>query len=463
MAWPKYYNNQILIPSTEGYFGIITGWSKKEHINDLLSQENKNLVGAIGQLYSKEGINYIIRNLFLNPKISHLIVTGKDLSGSLQFFRNFLETGSGQEVLHKEITQEKIQQFIAWYKKNTHFLTEEELNNFLTKQDKDSKNPWLKEIVEFPDQEQREKIDFPSEEICFRLEDKKIADLWLKILDRVLKFGVNKMCQYSEMQRELINVTTIVSDEDPDNPYLPDYLYFTKQDLENYYPQLMTDHIFEGVEYTYGSRLRNFNGINQIEELIKDLKANNYSRRAIAFTWDVMKDTGNPKSPCINLVNALIQYNKLYLTTYMRSNDMYRAWPQNCFALLKVQKEIAAALNIGVGKLCFISNSAHIYERDFIAAAETVAKNKPLTECTQDPRGSFEIQIAEQKIVASHYSPTGQFIQKFTGQSATEINNQIFTFVSDILHALDLGKELAKAELALKNNLPYAQDRELKI
>ncbi len=59
----------------------------------------------------------------------------------------------------------------------------------------------------------------------------------------------------------------------------------------------MTDHVFEGVEYTYGSRFRNFNGINQIEALIKDLQANNYSRRAIAFTWDVMKDTGNPKSP----------------------------------------------------------------------------------------------------------------------------------------------------------------------
>ncbi|MCX6743763.1 MAG: thymidylate synthase, partial [Candidatus Parcubacteria bacterium] len=317
MDWPKYYNNQIIIPSAEGYFGIITGWSKKENINDLLSPENKNKIGAIGQLYSKEGINYIIRNLFLNPKISQLIVTGKDLSGSLKFLENFLLTGAGQEILHKEIPAEKTQQFIDWFKNNTHFIQEEKINDFLSQKPND--NPaWLTEIIDFPDAAQREKIDFPSEEICFRLEDKKIADLWLKILDRVLKFGVNKMCQYSEMQRELINVSTVINDEDPDNPYLTDYLYFNKQDLENYYPQLMTDRIFEGVEYTYGSRLRNFNGINQIEALINDLKANSYSRRAIAFTWDVMKDTGNPKSPCINLVNAIIQGDKLYLTTYMR-------------------------------------------------------------------------------------------------------------------------------------------------
>ncbi len=463
MAWPKYYNNQIIIPSPEGYFGIITGWSKKEHINDLISAANKNKIGAIGQLYSKEGINYIIRNLFLNPKISQLIVTGKDLSGSLKFFQDFLNTGKGQEILHKELPSDKIQLCIDWYKTNTHFIAEEDLNSFLTQKPIANQINWIKETIDFPDQEQREKIDFPSEEICFRLEDKKIADLWLKVLDRVLKFGVNKMSQYSEMQRELINVTTIISDEDPDNPYLSDFLYFNKQDLENYYPQLMTDRIFEGVEYTYGSRLRNFNGINQIEALINDLKTNNYSRRAIAFTWDVMKDTGNPKSPCINLINALIQGDKLYLSTYMRSNDMYRAWPQNCFALRKVQKEIADALNIKMGKLCFISNSAHIYERDFLAASEMVDKHKTKTECIQDPRGSFVINVENEKIIASHFSPEGQFIQKFVGTTATEINNQIFTFISDVLHALDLGRELMKAELALKNNLTYQQDRELKI
>ncbi|MCX6744027.1 MAG: thymidylate synthase [Candidatus Parcubacteria bacterium] len=462
MSWPKYYTNQILIPSPEGFIGIVSGWTKKEHIEELISAENKNKIGAIGQLYSKEGINYIIRNLFLNPQMTRLIVTGRDLSGSVKFLQDFLNSGTGQDIIHKEIPAEKIQDFINWFKTNSVFIPEQEIDKYLTNA-KVSAQTWIPEITEFPDPAQRENIDFPSEEICFRLEDKKIADLWLKVLDRILKFGVNKMSQYSEMQRELINITTIINDENPEDPFLPDYLYFTRQDLENYYPQLMTDRIFEGVEYTYGSRFRNFNGINQIEAVIKDLKANNYSRRAIAFTWDVMKDTGNPKSPCINLVNALVQGDKVYLSTYIRSNDMYRAWPQNAFALRKVQKEIADALNLKLGKLCIISNSAHIYERDFLAASEMVEKHKPQTECVQDPRGSFELKVENGKIVASHYSPTGQFIQKFEGLTAAEIGNQIFTFISDILHALDLGKELMKAELALKNNLTYIQDREIKI
>ncbi len=461
MAWPKYYSNQIIIPNADGFIGIICGWTKKEHINEIISDENKSKIGAIGQLYSKEGINYIIRNIFCNPKISKLIVTGNDLSGSLKFFHNFLTENQGLQIIHKEIPADKVQEFRMWFKKNTIFINESELNQVLVKQN--APENWLKEIIDFPDQKQRENTDFPSEEVCFRLEDKKIADLWLKVLDRVLKFGVNKMSQYAEMQRELVNITTIISDEDPDNPFLPDFLYFNKKDLENYYPQLMTDHILDGVEYTYGSRFRNFNGINQVKEMIKELKENNFSRRAIAFTWDVMKDTGNPKSPCINLIQALVQRERVYLTTFIRSNDMYRAWPQNAFALRNVQKEIAQALNLKIGKLCIVSSSAHIYERDFLSASEMVEKHKPKTECIQDPRGNFEIKVEQDKIVVSHFSPDGQFIQKFEGHSSVEIQNQIFTFISDILHALDLGKELAKAELALKKKVPYLQDQELKI
>lgn len=462
MSWPKFYANQLILPSETGFVGIISGWTKKEHIDSLISAENKSKISSIGQLYSKEGLNYIIRNLFLNPKITKLIVTGNDLSGSVKFFKEFLNDNAGLQAIHAEIEPAKIQEFRAWFKDNTVYLPENEIDAWLSQQ-KNEGQTWTKEPFDFPDQAQREHTDFPSESVCFRLEDKKIADLWLKVLDRILKFGVNKMSQYGEMQREIVNITTAVSEEDPDDPYLPAHLYFNKQDLENYFPQLMTDHIFEGVEYTYGSRLRNFQGINQVNAIIDDLKANNFSRRAIGFTWDVLKDTGNPKSPCLNLIHALVQRETVYLTAYFRSNDMYRAWPQNAFALRKIQKEISQALNLKIGKMCIVSNSAHIYERDFLAASEMVEKHKPQTECSQDPRGSFVISVENGKIIANHFTPDGNFIQKFEGQTAHEIHDQIFTFVSDILHAFDLGRELMKAEIALKKNIPYTQDQELKI
>lgn len=459
MNWPKYYKDNLLSFNEDAHIGIVTCWTKKEEIKEKLTPLNLNKVAVIGQLYSKEGISYIIRNLYLRPNVNTLIITGKDLSGSKEFFKNFLNKQENRELIHKEIPEEKIEEFIAWFSQNTYFIEEEQLNDTI-----DAINieqDWTNQTIDFPEPEKRESNIYPSEEACFRLEDKKIADLWLKVLDRIIKFGKNKMSAYSEMQTELVNITTVISEEDPDDPYLPDFLYFSQQELTDYYPQLMTDHIFQGVEYTYGSRLRNHDGINQIEHIIKDLKENNYSRRAIAFTWNVAKDTGNPKSPCLNLVHALVNGEKLYLTCYMRSNDMYRAWPQNAFALRKVQKEISQAINIPMGKLIFVSNSAHIYERDYVEACDVVEKYKPKLECNQDPRGSFVIELKDEQIKVNHYSPDGIVLQTFAGKTATELQNQIFTFISDPLHALDLGQELYKAELALNNDLKYNQDNML--
>lgn len=86
--WPKYYNSELI--TNKGTIAIVCGWTKKEDIYGKLSEKNKEKVAVIGQLYSKQGINFVIRNTFLNPNINFLIVTGKDLSGSLKEFKELL-------------------------------------------------------------------------------------------------------------------------------------------------------------------------------------------------------------------------------------------------------------------------------------------------------------------------------------------------------------------------------------
>ncbi len=87
---PKYYKNQLIINRNPGAkVALITGWTKKEEIWKNLSDESRRKVLIVGQLYSKEGINFIIRNLFLNPNISFLIITGRDLLSSLKELKSF--------------------------------------------------------------------------------------------------------------------------------------------------------------------------------------------------------------------------------------------------------------------------------------------------------------------------------------------------------------------------------------
>ena len=457
-TWPKYYSNQLIINESENSsISIVTGWTKKEDVFKELSTISKEKTLIIGQLYSKEGINFIIRNIFLNPKINFLIITGKDLSGSVKEFKSFL-AGDKKEYIHEEIPEEKVNEFVNYFKEHSLFVEASEINEALSNIDLTSlPKTWTNEPLNFEDHLAKGVNTFPSEKVGFRIEGEKVSDVWLKVLDRIFKFGFEKLSSYGEKQRELINIMTVISNDDPDNPYLPPYLYFNKNDLLNYYPQMMTDCVFEGVEYTYGSRLRKHNGINQIEEIINELKKENYSRRAIAFTWNVEKDCGNAKAPCLDLVQALVQKDTLYLTAYFRSNDMFRAWPQNAYGLLKIQKEIAEALNFKIGKLIVVSCSAHIYERDFLEAQKMIGKNKPKLECQIDPRGNFVIEINNNEMIVKHFDAEGTFLQEFKGSSAEEIRNQINTFITDITHAIYLGTELHKAELALKNKTPYIQ------
>lgn len=88
--WPKYYKELIVCPSQRGDIGIVCGWTKREKILTMLDDNVLSRIGAIGQLYSADGINYIVRNIFLNPNITSLIVTGLGMFDSIDAFRRFL-------------------------------------------------------------------------------------------------------------------------------------------------------------------------------------------------------------------------------------------------------------------------------------------------------------------------------------------------------------------------------------
>ncbi len=93
----------------------------------------------------------------------------------------------------------------------------------------------------------------------------------------------------------------------------------------------------------------------------------------------------------------------------------------------------------------------------------TASYNEP-KEWKMDPKGYFLIRIDEKKnvIEAGHCIERNIVDAKITGKNATEIFNTIIreNLISSFQHASYLGKELYKAELALKNKLKYVQDEE---
>ncbi|MBS3055864.1 MAG: DUF4346 domain-containing protein [Candidatus Aenigmarchaeota archaeon] len=461
---PVYFKELIDVSDSKKGIAIITLWTPKEKVLSQLSEP----YSAIGQLYSKdEGINAIIRNLLANKDIRHLIITGIDITKSGEYLIKFFTEGvdrenkiTGTEIsIDKEIPAVALENLrcnvIVYDKRGIHDLSE---LNKLIRSLPESKPYGEAEI--FPEKIFRQPDVYPTDPMVFKIRKKFISDAWREILSLLMRFGYVKKSRYSDDIKELINVCAIIIDEDADKPKIPEYMLFNKQALDAYIPKITTPEKFPDISYTYGQRLRDYNSIDQIKYIIDDLKKSSYSRAAIAFTWCVEKDTKETHSPCMNMVHVLIQ-DKLHMTSYIRSNDMFNAWPLNAFGLRKLQKIIADEAGFTMGTLTTISGSSHIYSNDFLKAEKILKENPVIHDMTGDPRGNFLIVVENRKIKVTHQSPDGKSIESFYGETAEELckKMELEFRVSQISHALYVGSELQKAETALKAGKQYVQDK----
>ncbi len=470
--WPIYFPQMLHIVNKENNVGIVTLWAKKEIY---IEKIDSSLYNTIGQLYSREeGLSALIRNLLANKNITHLVMVGVDLNHCSDALRCFFEFGVNEKnevnncPYYSKVDEEISKAAIEILRNNVKFhdLTKikdyAKINEYIKKLEREKA---YGDFEIFKDAEIKTPEIFPSEHTGFKVNGKYICDVWIDILKTIEKFGIVKKSQYGDSQKEVISLVSVITSEDPDNPMWSEDFDFTTNELKDYMPQVTTANDIEGLDYTYGQKLMKFRNIDQIENMVEQLRKESYSRRAVACTWDVLKDYNNPKAPCLNLVQALVQDDVLHFTCYFRSNDMFGAWPRNAFALRKLQKNICEKLNIKIGNLIIISNSAHIYERSFNKVRDIIEKNKNKVTWKSDPNGTIIITIdkEDKKLIVQHLDTNGKKLEMIYGNSATELYKKISKElkISDIAHALDIGCELQKAEIALELELDYIQDKKL--
>ena len=137
-------------------------------------------------------------------------------------------------------------------------------------------------------------------------------------------------------------------------------------------------------EYTYHDRLVNYNGFDQIDFIINELKRNSDTRRAAAIIRDNKVDPFNVDPACLQHMQFFIRENKLHCKILMRSNDAVEASFMNAFAFIMLQKSIADKLGVEVGSYTHRANSYHCYEKDFKLLEQYVSgiNNKSTDEIT---------------------------------------------------------------------------------
>lgn len=115
------------------------------------------------------------------------------------------------------------------------------------------------------------------------------------------------------------------------------------------------------IKYKYG-----FDQWRYVRELLKQLPD---TRQAVIH----IKTADNKESNDVNCTVCLqffIRDNKLYATTYMRSNDLWMGFPYDVFQFTCMQILMSMELGIDIGTYTHIAGSLHLYKRDLLKVSK---------------------------------------------------------------------------------------------
>lgn len=119
----------------------------------------------------------------------------------------------------------------------------------------------------------------------------------------------------------------------------------------------------ETVNSCYGWCIKEKYGFDQLEYIRSLLKENPNTRQAIIH----IKEPSNRKTKDVNCTVCLqffIRENKLYMTTYMRSCDIWFGFPYDVFNFCNLQILLSMELDLELGTYTHVCGSLHLYERD---------------------------------------------------------------------------------------------------
>ncbi|WP_109316742.1 thymidylate synthase [Pseudovibrio ascidiaceicola] len=151
----------------------------------------------------------------------------------------------------------------------------------------------------------------------------------------------------------------------------------------------------------YGPRLRNWQGNDQLKNVLGLLGQDRNSRRATMSLFDPAIDYVDTLDvPCTNWLSWILRDDKLHLIIGMRSNDVWWGFSGiNAFEWSVLQQMMAHWLGVSVGDMSFVATSFHLYERHFKCAQNVTTKFSGMT-CYQHGLSPPEIKTPFEKLDA---------------------------------------------------------------
>ena len=148
------------------------------------------------------------------------------------------------------------------------------------------------------------------------------------------------------------------------------------------------------------------NHIDQISQVINDIKSNPNSRRLIVSAWNVGDIKNMALPPCHAFFQFYVNENKLSCQLYQRSADIFLGVPFNIASYSLLTMMIAQVCNLQYGDFVHTLGDAHIYKNHFEQVKTQLTREpKTLPKMTINPdiKNIFDFKFEDFDLV--DYNP----------------------------------------------------------
>lgn len=148
----------------------------------------------------------------------------------------------------------------------------------------------------------------------------------------------------------------------------------------------------------YGHQWRNYgatkdengnylpDGIDQISQVIEQIKTNPNSRRLIVSGWNPKEADSVALPPCHTLFQFFVADDKLSCQLYQRSADLFLGVPFNIASYALLTHMIAQVTGLSVGEFVWTGGDCHIYTNHFEQVDEQLTRTPyPLPQLVLNP------------------------------------------------------------------------------
>jgi len=148
--------------------------------------------------------------------------------------------------------------------------------------------------------------------------------------------------------------------------------------------------------------------IDQISQLMRDIKATPDSRRLIVSAWNVAQIPQMALAPCHALFQFYVADGKLSCQLYQRSADIFLGVPFNIASYALLTHMVAQQCDLDVGDFIWTGGDCHLYSNHLEQAREQLSRTPyplPKLVIKRKPESIFDYQFDDFEIVGYQCHP----------------------------------------------------------